>query len=62
MDEVPKELTINLDQPGLNYVSVAQWTMEEEGAKCVQVDGKDDNCQIIGVFACTMADDFFLYS
>lgn len=49
MDEIPNELIINLDQTGLNYVPVSQWTMEVEGAKCVQVDGKDDKCQITAV-------------
>ena len=42
MDEISEQLIINWDQTGLNYVLLAQWTMEEEGAKHVQVDGKDD--------------------
>lgn len=58
MDEIPNGLIINLDQTGLNYVPVSQWTMEAEGAKRVQVDGKDDKRQITAVFACTMAGDF----
>ncbi|MCY3929117.1 MAG: hypothetical protein OXG81_12660 [Acidobacteria bacterium] len=60
MDDIPKELIINLDQTGLNYVPVAQWTMEVEGAKRVQVDGKDDKRQITAVFACSMAGEFLL--
>ena len=28
---------------------VSQWTMEEERAKWVQIDGKDDKCQITAV-------------
>ena len=50
MDEIPNELIINLDQTGLNYVPVSQWTMEAEGVKRVQVDGKDDKRQIMAVF------------
>jgi len=58
MDEIPNELIINLDQTGFNYVPVSQWTMEAEGTKRVQVDGKDDKCRITAVFACTMAGNF----
>ena len=32
MDEIPKELIINFDQKGLNYVPVTSWTMEEARA------------------------------
>ena len=58
MDEVPPELIINWDQTGLNYVPVSSWTMAEEGSKRVEIDGKDDECQITAVFACSMAGDF----
>ena len=42
MDEVPSELIINWDQTGLSYVPVSQWNMEEEGAKWIEIDGKDN--------------------
>ena len=58
MDEVSPELIINRDQTGLSYVPVSQWTMEEEGAKWVELDGKDDKYQITAVFACSLSDDF----
>ena len=58
MDEVPPELVINWDQTGLNYVPVSQWTMEQEGAKRVEIDGKDDKRQITAVFGCSMSGDF----
>ena len=58
MDEVPAELVINWDQTGLNYVPVSQWTMAQEGAKRVEVDGKDDKCQITVIFGCSMSGDF----
>ena len=58
MDEVPAELVINWDQTGLNYVPVSQWTMEQEGAKRVEIDGKDDKRQITAVFGCSMSGDF----
>ena len=54
MDEVPPELIINWDQTGLSYVPVSQWTMEVEGAKRVEIDGKDDKRQIMTVFACSL--------
>ena len=58
MDEVPPELIINWDQTGFNYVPVSSWTVAEEGCKCVEIDGKDDKCQIIAVFACSIAGGF----
>ena len=58
MDEVPAELVINWDQTGLNYVTVSQWTMAQEGAKRVEIDGKDDKRQITAVFGCSMSGDF----
>ena len=58
MDEVPAELVINWDQTGLNYVPVSQWTMEQEGIKRVEIDGKDDKRQITAVFGCSMSGDF----
>ena len=58
MDEVAPELIINWDQTGLSYVPVSQWTMEEEGAKQVEIDGKDDKRQITPIFACSLSGDF----
>ena len=58
MDEVPSELVINWDQTALSYVPVSQWTMEEEGAKRVEIDGKDDKRQITAVFGCSLTGDF----
>ena len=58
MDEVPPELIINWDQTGLSYVPVSQWTMEEEGAKRVEIDGKDNKRQITAVFGCSLTGDF----
>ena len=58
MDEVPSELIINWDQTALSYVPVSQWTMEEEGAKRVKIDGKDDKRQITAVFGCSLTGDF----
>ena len=58
MDEVPTELVINWDQTGLDYVPVSAWTMEQEGAKRVEMIGKDDKRQLTAVFACSMSGDF----
>ena len=51
MDEIPPELIINFDQTALNYVPVSHWTMDQEGAKRVEVVAKDDKRQITAVFA-----------
>lgn len=50
MDEIPPELIINFDQTGIHYVPVSSWSMEMEGAKRVEVVGKDDKCQITAIF------------
>ena len=51
MDEIPPELIINFDQTALNYVPVSHWTMDQVGAKRVEVVAKDDKRQITAVFA-----------
>ena len=58
MDEMLSELIINWDQTCLSYVAVSQWTMEEEGAKQIEIDGKDDKHQIMTVFGCSLIGDF----
>ena len=49
MDEIPTQFVINFDQTSLNIVPVSDWTMEVEGAKRVEVAGKDNKKQITAV-------------
>jgi len=49
---------INFDQTALNYVPISHWTMEEEGAKRVEVVAKDDKRQTTAVFASSASGDF----
>ena len=58
MDEIPHPLVINWDQRAIQYVPISSWTMEQEGAKRVEIAGKDDKQQITAVLACTMNGDF----
>jgi len=58
MDEIPPELVINFDQTGIHYVPVSSWSMEMEGAKRVEVVGKDDKRQITAIFGISMSGDF----
>ena len=58
MDEIPMELIINFDQTGIHYVPVSDWTMAEEGAKRVELVGKDDKRQLTAVFAGSMNGEF----
>ena len=58
MNEILKDLIINFDQTGINYVPVTSWTMEQEGAKCVEVVAKDDKWQITAVFARSFTGEF----
>ena len=36
MDEIP-DLVINLDQTGIHYIPVSDWTIAEEGSKRVEI-------------------------
>ena len=58
LDEIPPELIISWDQTAIQYVPVGSWTMESEGAKRVEIAGKDDKRQITAVFGGSMAGDF----
>ena len=58
LEEIPPDLIINLDQTGINYVPVGSWTMEKEGARRVELAGKDDKRQLTAVFGGSMAGDF----
>ena len=58
MDEIPKDLIINFDQTGINYVPVTSWTMEQESLKRVEVVAKDDKWQIFAVFVASFTEDF----
>ena len=58
MDETPKDLIINFDQTGINYVPVISWTMEQKGAKCVELVVKNDKRQIMAIFAASFMGDF----
>ena len=58
MDEIPPALVINWDQTAIQYVPTSSWTMEEEGARRVEIAGKDDKRQITAVLAGTMSGEF----
>ena len=58
MEEIPSELVFNWDQTGLNLVPAANWTMEQEGTKCVRIKGLEDKQMINGVFCGNMKGKF----
>ena len=57
MEEIPKELVINWDHTGINYVPVSNWTMAK-GSKRIEVAGLGDKRQITVVFAASLAGTF----
>ena len=58
-EDVPWDLIFSWDQTGLNNVPVSNWTIEKEGAKCVEIKDLDDKRQITAVFGATVTSEFF---
>ena len=58
MQEIPSDLSINWDQTGIKIVPVSSWTMEQKGAKRIEVAGIDDKRQITAVFAAAATGEF----
>ena len=58
MQEIPPELILPWDQTGLKIVPVSSWTMEERGAKRVEIARVNDKRQITAVFAATPIGEF----
>ena len=58
MQNIPRDLVINWDQTGIKVVPVSSWTMEQKGARRVEIAGKDDKHQITAVFAATATGEF----
>ena len=59
MNEIPPELTIlNWDQTGLNLIPSSSWTMEQRGARHVEITGLNDKYMITAVFCGTLCGDF----
>ena len=54
MEEIPPELIINWDQTGMEIVPSSSWTMNQCGAKRVDMVGLDDKCQITVVLCSTL--------
>ena len=53
--DIPPQLVINFDQTGVNVVPVSSWTMHSEGAKQVEIFGKEDKRQITVLLGTTLA-------
>ena len=58
MDEIPPELILNWDQTGLNLIPSSSWTMEQRGARRVEITGLNDKRMITVVFCGTLCGDF----
>ena len=56
MDEIPPELILNWDQTGLNLVLSSSWTIEQRGARRVEITGLNDKRMITVVFCGTLCD------
>ena len=58
MEEIPPELILNWDQTGINLVPASGWTMDQLGAKRVEIKGVNDKRQITALFCGTLTGDF----
>ena len=50
MEEIPPELILNWDQTGIKLAPSTGWTMEEQGARRVELVGLNDKRQVTVVF------------
>ena len=60
MEEIPPELTLNWDQTGIKLVPSFGWTMDQLGARHVDVAGVNDKRLITAVFCGSLTGDFLL--
>ena len=58
MEDIPKEMIVNWDHTGMNYVPVSSWMMAKEGSKRVEIRGLTDKRQLTLVLAGSMTGDF----
>ena len=58
LEEIPHDLIISWDQTDINYIPIGSWTMEKEGARRVELAGKDDKRQVTAIFAGSMTGEF----
>ena len=58
MEEIPPGLVLNWDQTGIMIVPSTSWTMDQRGAKRVEITGLKDKRQITAVFCGTIQGDF----
>ena len=50
MEEILADLILNWDQTGIKFVPCSSWTMEQRGARQVELTGVSDKRQITAVF------------
>ena len=60
MKEIPPELILNWDQTGIKLVPSTGWTMEEQGARRVELVGLNDKWQITAAFCGNILGAFLL--
>ena len=58
MEEIPPEMVFNWDQTGIHLVPASSWTMEKQGAECLEGAGLTDKRQITAVFCGTLIGEF----
>ena len=59
MEEIPAELILNWDQTGISLVPVSSWTLDQSGAKRVEVKGVNDKRQLTALFCGMLTGDFW---
>ena len=58
MEDIPGELILNWDQTGIKFVPCSSWTMDQKGARHVEMIGINDKRQITAVFCGSLLGNF----
>ena len=57
MEKIPPELILNWDETGIKIVPCSRWTMDQQGARRVEMIGISDKKQITAVFSGSLVGD-----
>ena len=60
INEIPKDLIVNWDQTGLQFVPSGEWTTNLAGENVIPITASDDKREITAVLEVSMSGEFLL--